>query len=228
MKKLKFYILVLFSMLCVPFMVQAKDEIKVYIFKSSSCPHCAAAMEFFQELEQDSEYGSYFELVPYETNGRSAEIQENIALAKKVAKHFGEEFSGVPVIVIGDKYYEGYASSMDSTLKDLIKSAYESDSYEDVVKGIQNGDVKSSNFDAVFTVLIVVVLVGGIAYFIYAARQNTEEEEVILSEEKEEVKEQKPAQNQAQKKKSNSKNSQTQKKSTSKKAQTQKSTKNKR
>lgn len=143
MKKLGLFVVTIFSMFL--FLGSGKaleNPINVYIFKSSTCPHCAEAMEFFEGLELDSEYQDYFRLVPFETYGSTAEIQENVKLAQKVAKYFGHEFEGVPLIVIGEEYYEGFSSSMEEELKSVILSAYNNSSYEDIVAGIQEGTLK--------------------------------------------------------------------------------------
>ena len=165
MKKLK-YLLLLVTILLIPTMAMAREDekIKVNIFKSSTCPHCAEALEFFEELQNDSEYSNYFDLVLYETNGSSETIKNNIELADKVAKYFGKEFEGVPLIVIGEQYFEGYISTMDDQLKDAVKSEYFNDSYNDVVSGLQDGTVKNSNFGAIMTFLIFIVIIGGILY----------------------------------------------------------------
>lgn len=184
MKKLKLLLLGL----CVAFFpMQANatssdnTPINVYIFKSSTCPHCADAMEFFNELSADSEYSKYFKLVSYETNGSSSEIKDNIALAEKVAKYFGEEFSGVPLIIIGDQRIEGFGKDMSDDIKKEIKEQYNSSSYTDVIETVKNG--KNNSFETVMTVAIVVVLLGGIGYFIYLARKGTNDD--IEMEEKE-------------------------------------------
>lgn len=185
-KKLKLVILFVVSLFFVPMITNAKEAINVYVFKSSTCPHCADAMKFFQELEKDSEYSAYFELVPYETNGATEEIQNNVNLANKVAKYYGKKFESVPLIVIADNYYEGYSSSMNDTLKKAIKKAYNNDNYVDVVKGIQDGTIKKSNADAIVTILIFLVLAGGIVYFVYLARKSTIEVDEVEEIEKEE------------------------------------------
>lgn len=195
MKKIKLLFLSILGLFFIPTVAMAstKEPVNVHIFKSSSCPHCAEALEFFDALKEDSEYGAYFNLVPYETNGNTSEIQENISLATKVAKYFGNSFDGVPLIVIGDKYFEGYGSSMDNEIKNAIKKAYESEDRIDVVDGIQNGTLKKSNFDAIITIAIVIVLIVGIVYFVYLARKNPEEvlDESILEEQEIEEKEEK-------------------------------------
>lgn len=176
MKKMKYFLLTVFCLLIAPIFVSADEVINVYIFKSSTCPHCSEAMEFFSELAEDEEYSKYFRLVPFETNGSTDEIKENVNLAQKVSRYFGADFDGVPLIIIGDKKFEGYASNLDNQIKEKIKACYEK-SCTDVVAGVQDGTLGSSKFDTVFLILILVVFVGGIGYFIYIARKNPVEEE---------------------------------------------------
>ena len=185
MKKLK-YLLLVFIILFAPTFVKANEKVKVNIFKSSTCPHCADAMEFFNDLAKDSEFSNYFELVSFETNGNSETIKNNIELAEKVAKHFGYAFEGVPLIVIGEEYFEGYISSMNTELKDAIKSAYNNSNYIDIVSELKNGTIKNSNFGTIITILICLVFVGGIGYLVYIGRKNPIEEVTESKEEKEE------------------------------------------
>ena len=43
--------------------------------------------------------------------------------------------------------------------------------------GMQEGTLKSSNFDTIFSMAILVVLIGGIGYFVYIGRKDTSLEE---------------------------------------------------
>jgi len=194
MKKIKYLLIAVLCMIFMPIITYAKNNepINVYMFKSSTCPHCAAALEFFEGLKEDSEYGKYFNLFPFETNGSTSDVKANIELAQKVSEHFGNEFSGVPLIVIGDEYFEGYASSMDDEIRENIKKFYEKDTLVDVVADLQNGNVieEDSNFDTLITILIVAVLIGGIVYFVYLARKNSnmdDESEDAIEEKEEDV-----------------------------------------
>lgn len=176
MKKLKYYLLMALCLFMVPTLVFASEKVNVYLFKSSTCPHCEQAMTFFSELAEDEEFSKYFQLVPFETNGTTDEIKENVNLAQKVSKYFGSDFESVPLIVIGDKRFEGYASSLNDQIKERIKSCYDK-GCTDVVVGIQDGTLKGSSFDSIFLILILVIFVGGIGYFIYIARKSPLEED---------------------------------------------------
>lgn len=166
MKKFGYVLVFLFSMFFVSnVFAEEKSTINVHLFKSSTCPHCAEAMEFFEELEKDSEYSQYFHLIPYETYGKTEEIQNNVRLAEKVENHFNGEFTGVPLIVIGDKKYDGYASTLNDELKERIKTCYE-EQCEDIVLAIQNDTLKGNPFDALIPIIIAVVVIGGVGYLI--------------------------------------------------------------
>jgi len=173
MKKLFWLFLAMIGILLISKNVSAKEMIQVHIFKSSTCSHCAEALEFFSNLKNDSEYGSYFSLVEYETNSSDdpSLVESNVELAKKVCQYFGKTFEGVPLIVIGDKYFEGYSSKMNDDLINKIITTYHGEE-QDIVEGILNGTLKPSNFGAIMTSIILFVFVCGLAYFIYVARKN--------------------------------------------------------
>lgn len=151
-------------LLMVPFFVKAEEvnadkdnKVNVYLFRGEGCPHCKEAESFFSSLDKDEEYSKYYKLVKYEVWYN----EDNAKLMNDVAKKLNTEASGVPFIVIGNKYYSGYASSMDSELKEAIKSAYENDSYKDVVKSvIEKTDEKKK---ATNSPLIPIVIVSSIA-----------------------------------------------------------------
>ena len=156
MKNLKkLVVMLLLAIVILPInKVQANEKIKVYMFRGEGCPHCEEALEFFDELEKDEKYKDMYELVKYEV----WYDEENAALMEKVAKELGEEASGVPYIVIGDKTFSGYAKEYDSKIKETIKTAYESDSYKDIVKSVKNGE--STKSESEFPVVGVSITVG--------------------------------------------------------------------
>jgi hypothetical protein len=58
----------------------------------------------------------------------------------KVAKELGTEASGVPFIVIGDKYFSGFsATSSPEKIKEAIKEQYDNKDYQDVVEAVKKG-----------------------------------------------------------------------------------------
>lgn len=162
MKKIS-ALLVLTMVLMIPFITNVKadknEKINVYLFRGEGCPHCAEAEEFFDELKDDEEYGNYYTLVDYEV----WYDEDNSKFMEEVAKKLNTEASGVPFIVIGDKYFSGYASSMSEDIKSAIKTAYESEDYKDVVVSVKenknNTKEEKSNILPIVIVSVVALAV---------------------------------------------------------------------
>lgn len=185
MKKVKKLLFTLAILLLLPVSVFAKEKINVYIFKGETCGFCARALAFFNGL--DDEYKSYFNLVEKEVWND----QNNSNLMQKVAKHFNFEVKGVPFIVIGDKYFDGYVNTYDDDIKKTIKEKYNDSNYQDIVAAIMNGDeIKETNSTA-FTIIIILAVVAGVFFLVYMAKDTTSSEDAIetkKTEEKEEPK----------------------------------------
>ena len=115
------------------------EKINVYIFRGSGCSHCYDALTYLYGL--DGEYDDYFKVVTYEVWGN----QNNSALAKAVAAKLGDEFGGVPYIVIGNKSFAGFGSSTGTEIIETALEAYKNKKYKDVVASV----IKSGNYDVV-------------------------------------------------------------------------------
>ena len=115
------------------------EKINVYIFRGSGCSHCYDALTFLYGL--NGEYDDYFKVVTYEVWGN----QNNAALAKDVAAKLGDQFSGVPYIVIGSKSYAGFGSSTGTEIIETALKAYKNKKYKDVVATV----IKSGSYDVV-------------------------------------------------------------------------------
>ena len=180
MRKLK-YLFVLLALLVLPFMVYAEGEevtssddskeVNVYLFRGEGCPHCQEAEEWFASIEE--EYGSMFKVVDYET----WYDEDNAALMKKVADARGEEASGVPYIIVGNKSWNGFAADYESEILAEIKSEFEKDVKDryDIMKllpdGIKKEEKEKSN--DVLVLILILVVVGGVCFGVYKARDNT-------------------------------------------------------
>ena len=82
-----------------------RNEIKVYEFYGATCSYCMALNTWFQSIE--SEYGQYYELVQYEVWSNT----ENQELMYDVADYLNITVSGVPFVVIGNKYTLGFSET---------------------------------------------------------------------------------------------------------------------
>lgn len=177
MKKLKL-LLVFLVALVLPVMVYAEGEenkeVNVYLFRGEGCPHCEEAIEWFNSI--DEEYGSKFNIVDYET----WYDEENAELMQKVAEARGEEASGVPYIIIGNKSWNGFTDSYESEMIAEIESEYakaEADRY-DIMTLLPEGSTKKNKdkdkeSNDVLALIVILVVVGGVCFGIYKARSNT-------------------------------------------------------
>lgn len=226
MKKLSYLFVALLSFLVVPFTVMAegeevtsKEPVPVYLFRGDSCPHCEEAIAFFDSIEE--QYGLYFDLKSYEVWND----QENSNLMQEVAKKLGDEVSGVPYIIIGDKTWNGYSSSMNSELETAIMELYESDNRFDA---LNIPEKVTNNAVSVVIIACVVLGLGAILYFGRKATDtntNEDKEDKELEKfEEDEQKEEEPAmavkEEKVSKKTSSKSSKKTSKKSTTKKTTT--------
>ena len=109
MRKILTLLVVLFAVFFFStFHVFAKNEFKVYLFYGDGCPHCKEEREFLDGLKNKF---SNLEIKSFEVYNN----RENALLMKNVGEAFGAQTSGVPFLVIGDKYIVGYAENITST-----------------------------------------------------------------------------------------------------------------
>ena len=147
---------------------EVNEPINVYLFWGNGCGYCEAAKEFFVSIEE--EYGDKFDLVAYEVWND----EKNQALEQAVAEYLGEEVSGVPYIVIGEKTFNGYSSEYDEDIIEAIEDEYENDDRIDVLEKIDAGEVSKSsekNYDTLIVIGIFAVIIGGFGALIYFSRK---------------------------------------------------------
>lgn len=177
MKKLKYLLLFVAVLLVIPFGVyadEAKEEVKVYLFRGEGCPHCQEAEEWFKSIED--ELGNKFEVVDYETWYN----EENANLMQQVAKARGETAEGVPYIIIGDMSWNGFDSSYEEDMKEKINQLYDQNADEryDIMKYVSLGAGKDSKKEEkkssdVLSLILIIIVTGGIGFGIYQARKHT-------------------------------------------------------
>lgn len=174
MKKLKYLVILLIAALIIPFTVHAEGEeskeVKVYFFRGEGCSHCAEAEAWFQSIEE--EYGSYFQIIDYETWYN----RENSELMQRVAKARGEKAEGVPYIIIGNQSWNGFTESYGSEMIERIKSEFEKDVKDryDIINLLPEIEKeKDSTGSDILALIIILVVFGGICFGVYKARKKT-------------------------------------------------------
>lgn len=86
----------------------------ITVYYSPSCPHCRHFHEF---IEHDLIY-EYPKLLVSEVNVMK---EENLPLFREVLSKCKYNTGGVPVIVIGDKCFQGYADFMEKDVRSAIE-----------------------------------------------------------------------------------------------------------
>ena len=151
-----------------------EGKVNIYLFRGNGCSHCH---EFLQYLESIiDQYGKYINVVTFEVWGDNT----NSDLLEKVAEKFGDDASGVPYIVIGEKTFSGYSSEMNEEIELLIKEEYEKEDRYDVMEELGasidfsteevDNTVEKSSSDIIILVVGLIVI-GGITFFVVMARK---------------------------------------------------------
>lgn len=94
------------------------NKVNIYFFWGDGCPHCEEGFKFLDSISD--EYGKYFKLNKFEVWNN----EENAELMEKFAAKMGDEVSGVPYIVIGEKTFKGYSERYEESIKEAIKEQY--------------------------------------------------------------------------------------------------------
>lgn len=147
---------------------ETDDQATIYMFREQGCGYCRKFLTFLSSISE--EYGKYFKLVSFEV----WQDQDNSELMAQVGEALGEEISGVPFIIIGDKTFPGYAETYDEQIKDAIKDLYdeeEKDRY-DIFDELGNSNKKKSEKEkkeekdantAGVIAIVVIVAIGALA-----------------------------------------------------------------
>ena len=95
--------------------VQATDEVVIYLFWGDGCPHCAAEKPFLQSLSKANpqvvvqEYEVWYN-------------QENQQKLIQMADFYNFEANGVPVTIIGEKYWIGYSDQLGEEIRNEVNA----------------------------------------------------------------------------------------------------------
>ena len=165
MKIVKRLLLVLLlSIMVLPLTIKAENnKVNVYIFRGEGCPHCEEALTWFDGLDEKTK--SKFDLVQYEVWGD----ENNAKLMKKVAKIFGKDSSGVPLIIIGDKSFVGFAESYESEILNKIEEEYNQEEKYDVMNYLD--ETTNNDAKAIKVIIAFIVLAAGILIY-YISKSN--------------------------------------------------------
>jgi thiol-disulfide isomerase/thioredoxin len=96
-----------------PAALQSDNPVVIYFFWGNGCPHCAEAIPFIAELQQNN---TGLQVQAFEV----WQNEDNAKLLQQVATGFGFEAKFVPTIFIGDKSWQGFSDVIGSEMTSTI------------------------------------------------------------------------------------------------------------
>ena len=109
----------------------SSNKPNIYIFWGDGCPHCKALAKFISKLPAETK--DKVNIYSFEVWGD----KDNKTFMKKFGKYLGQDVSGVPFMVIGDKIFDGYSSGdtktdqqIIDTINTIIKNQGSTDQYK--------------------------------------------------------------------------------------------------
>ena len=91
-------------------LAQEPTDVPIYFFWGDGCPHCAEEEPFLKELVRNNQRVT---LLDYEV----WYVPKNQNLMKQMAAAMGFEPSGVPVTIVGDRYWVGYTTQIGEEIE---------------------------------------------------------------------------------------------------------------
>lgn len=106
------------------------NKVNIYLFWGNGCPHCKEEFKFFDSIKE--KYEDHYNLYTFETWYN----EENEKLLYTFANAMGDEVTGVPYTIIGEKSFSGfkeqYKNEFINAIEDQSKNRY--DVYFDKIK----------------------------------------------------------------------------------------------
>ena len=124
MKRFLYSLLFIFISFISISVVSAKD-VSLYLFHSSTCPHCKEERAYLKKLKKKYDY----------LKVKEYEVHDSALVTEKVRDGLGIKESYVPITVIGSDYIIGFSSATKDDIESLIKEYNDTD-YCDVVNYI--------------------------------------------------------------------------------------------
>ena len=126
-----------------------ENKINLYLFHGAECPHCEEEREWLQSIEEDYKDSVniyYFEVWHDKTNNEyMSKIKEILEISR----------NGVPLTIVGDKYYIGFSDTIGSQIENQLKEYLKIENNSDEVKIPMLGSV---NMKTVSIPLVAVIL----------------------------------------------------------------------
>lgn len=112
-----------------------KNEVNLYLFYSSTCPHCHNEINWLNEIEKKYSYLKITKI----------EISKNHEYYQKVLEKLNIEDMYVPLTIIGSDYTFGFSDDIKEEIESYIERYSDFKSCDAVKMVIENGNVDSCN-----------------------------------------------------------------------------------
>ena len=144
MKKF-FYVILFLFLFTFSINIASAREVNLYLFHSSTCPHCKEERTYLKQLENKYDYLNVLEY----------EVHDYISVTTKVRDELKIKESYVPITIVGSDYIIGFSTSTKSEIESLIKKYHDNDlcdAVDLIIKGKnidncvkQNNNIKIEN-----------------------------------------------------------------------------------
>lgn len=129
MKKL---ILIMISLFLFVMPTSANEKTSFYLFYGDGCPHCAKEKEWLETIKNEYHDVDFHLLETWDN-------EENQKLYTKVHDSYQLSQDGVPLTIIGDKYFFGFNDYTKEEIKKVLNSCQKT-GCEDYISKIQKGE----------------------------------------------------------------------------------------
>ena len=135
-----------------------KEGYPIYVLYGRECDYSKDFINFYIDKVIPN-YNDKVYLIGFE----DWHNQDNTALFKSVLKYKNSSYDGSPLIVIGNRLFEGYTSSYDNQILSSISKLDNTNIFEEMNK-IENKDMDNKSKLIIISILFVLLLILGIVF----------------------------------------------------------------
>jgi hypothetical protein len=132
---------------------QTENGYPIYFFYGKECGYSKDFIEFYVN-KVIPQYGNKIHIVGFETWHDS----NNKNLMKQVLEYKKSSYDGSPLIIIGDRIFEGYTSSYDNQILSLINNLGDKDIFKDM-NNISESDMSNGTKLTLLSVLFMILMI---------------------------------------------------------------------
>lgn len=132
------------SALCGLGMIGAANAANITVYYSPTCPHCHHARTFIENT-------LIYEYPKLTVRNVDVTNQENLGMFQDVLAKCKYESGGVPVLVVGEKCFQGYADFMQQELRDAVEADLSASEKSTAAENRQALEADTEGFKAAHT-----------------------------------------------------------------------------